>query len=212
MAIVVVTYNSAHVIEGLLDSVPAALGRLTGRVVVVDNDSRDDTREVVARRPDVRLVRAENRGFAAGINAGFEAAGRVEAVMVLNPDVVLAPDSLVHLYETLQDPRVGIAAPQVRTDTGELHYSLRREPTVRRTLGLNKVRRSVLAEYVNDDQAYAVPHAVEWALGAALLVRRKCFEAVGGWDESFFRTQRRPTSASGRTMPDGSRGTTPAPW
>lgn len=186
LALVVVTYNSAHVIDSLLNSVPAALGRLTGRVVVVDNDSRDDTREVVSRRPEVHLVAAENRGFAAGINAGVEAAGDVDAIMVLNPDVVLEPDSLVHLFESLHQPRVGIAAPQIRTDTGELHFSLRREPTVRRTLGLNRFRSPILAEYVNDEQSYAVPHSVEWALGAALMVRRECFEDLGGWDESFF--------------------------
>ncbi len=63
VAAVIVTHNSAHVIDGLLDSIPAALGRLTADVVVVDNGSTDDTVALVSSRQDCRLVPTHERGL-----------------------------------------------------------------------------------------------------------------------------------------------------
>ena len=63
--VVVVTYNSAEVIERCLDS----CGDLP--VVVVDNASHDRTRELVRRRSGVKLLEnASNRGFAFAVNQG----------------------------------------------------------------------------------------------------------------------------------------------
>jgi GT2 family glycosyltransferase len=81
---------------------------------------------------------------------------------------------------------VGIAAPRVLTPEGKLHLSLRREPTLARALGLTKTRLAVFSEYVYDPSAYTRPCTVDWALGAALLMSRECYEALGGWDETYF--------------------------
>ena len=81
---------------------------------------------------------------------------------------------------------MGIAAPQVLTPQGKLYLSLRREPTLPRALGLTKTRLAVFSEYVYDPSAYTRPCTVDWALGAALLMSRECYEAMGGWDETYF--------------------------
>src|SRR5262249_34663476 len=54
LSVVVVTYNSAHVVGELLDSLPAALGGVSADVVVVDNGSTDGTVELLAARADCR--------------------------------------------------------------------------------------------------------------------------------------------------------------
>jgi GT2 family glycosyltransferase len=79
-----------------------------------------------------------------------------------------------------------VVAPQVRTASGELDLTLRREPTLRRALGMNWTGLPALAEYVTDPAAYQCPQDVDWAVGAALLISRRCFDDLGGWDESFF--------------------------
>lgn len=185
LAIVVVTYNSAHVIGPLLDSVPAALDGLSADVVVVDNGSTDDTLAILSGREDCRIIRSTNLGYSAGINRGVAEAEPADAILVLNPDVVLWPGSIRPLLEALQLPGIGIAAPQMRWQ-GSLYHSLRREPTLPRALGLTKTRLAVFSEWVMDKRAYEVTHDVDWAVGAVLMVSRACHEAVGGWDESFF--------------------------
>lgn len=186
IAVVIVTYDSAHVIGDLLDSLPRALDGLTADVVVVDNGSSDGTAELVAARGTCRVVRSANVGYAGGVNRGVREAAQAPAILILNPDVQLHPGSLPPLLAALRGPGVGIAAPRVLSPQGELHLSLRREPTLPRALGLTKTRLPVFSEYVYEPSAYARPCTVDWALGAVLLMSRDCYKALGGWDETFF--------------------------
>lgn len=185
VTVVVITYNSSHVVEGLLDSLPAALDGMPADVVVVDNGSTDDTREVVAARDDVRLVASTNTGYAGGLNTGAAAAPDTPAILVLNPDARLAPRAARLLVERLGG-RTGITAPRVLGADGHLQLSLRREPTIGRASGLAWTKRPALSEYVQDERAYEIEHDVDWALGAVLAVSRACYDALGGWDESYF--------------------------
>jgi GT2 family glycosyltransferase len=186
VAVVVVTYNSAGQIEGLLDSVPAAAGDHPVDVVVVDNGSTDDTVAVVSGRSDCRVVKETNRGYAAGVNAGVEASGDASAILVLNPDARLHPGAVPALVAAMARTGAGIVAPRVVDADGHLTWSLRRTPTLGRASGLGFTGRAALSEYVTDPAAYATEHPVDWALGAALLVDAGCHRALGGWDESFF--------------------------
>lgn len=183
---VIVTHNSAPMIEGLLDSLPAALDGLDAEVVVVDNASTDQTRLIVSRRNDCQLVKAQNLGYSAGINRGLAASCSRGPILILNPDVRMDPQSIRFLVEALDGPQVGIAAPRVRSDSGRLQLSLRRDPTLLRALGLSRLTWPRVSEYVQEVDAYERPHDVDWALGAILAVSRSCADAVGRWDESFF--------------------------
>jgi GT2 family glycosyltransferase len=186
LAVVVVTYNSAHVIGNLLDSLPGALDGLAADVIVVDNGSTDGTTELLARRTDCRLVRSANVGYAGGINRGVAEAPHAQAILVLNPDVRLHGKSVRPLLKALGQPGVGIVAPQVRSAQGALELSLRREPTLLRAVGLTRTRLPVFSEYVARRSAYGEPRTVDWAVGAVLLMSRACYDALGGWDESYF--------------------------
>ena len=187
IAVVVVTHNSARVVDGLLDSVGPALDGRPARVAVVDNGSSDDTRARVAARGDCLLVPSANVGYGAGVNRGVAALGGSGPILVTNPDVVLAPGSVAAMLDELEgDARVGVVVPRLTEPDGRTARSLRREPTVLRSLGLGDSRWPLLSEIVNGDEAYAAPHDVDWATGAVLLVDRACYERLGGFDESFF--------------------------
>ena len=184
--IVIVAYNSIDVIGGLLDSIPAAACDLTYDLVVVDNGSTDGTAEFLADRDGCRVVHSANTGYAGGINRGVRAAEPAEAILILNPDVRLQEKSLPPLAAALEDPEVGIAVPQVRSPSGSVERSLRRDPTPARALGLNWTGLPFFSEYLTSPADYEAPRTVDWALGAVFLMSRKCFDAIGGWDESFF--------------------------
>jgi GT2 family glycosyltransferase len=186
VAIVVVTYNSAHVVAELLDGIPAAAPGLALDVVVVDNGSSDGTVELLRGRTDCRVIEQLNLGYAAGFNAGVAAAADSSAVVVLNPDVRLEPCAVTTLLTALADPPVGIAAPKVLNEDGTLHHSLRRTPSILRAIGLNSTGIAPFSEYVAEDQAYEGSHDVDWALGAVLMISRRCLETVGLWDASYF--------------------------
>jgi N-acetylglucosaminyl-diphospho-decaprenol L-rhamnosyltransferase len=186
LSIVIVAYNSVDVLGGLLDSLPAALGRISAEVLVVDNGSSDGTAEFAERHGGCRVIRSSNVGYAGGINLGVRLAQRSEAILVLNADVRLHEGSVPLMMKVLQQPGVGIVAPQVRSPTGGVEPSLRRAPSLLRAMGLSRTGMPIFSEYITKPSDYASPRTVEWALGAVLLMSRKCYETLGGWDESFF--------------------------
>lgn len=186
IVVVVVTYNSGDHVEALLDSLPEAFGELPREVVVVDNGSVDDTVGIVERRDDAVLVRSTNTGFAAGINNGVKHSRSTGPILVLNPDATVSPGAVPALLAGLDRVGVGIVAPRMLERDGTLSPSLRREPSLLRAGGLSFTRLPVFAERIEDPCEYEAEHPVDWAVGAALLVSRDCFDALGGFDESYF--------------------------
>ena len=191
----VVTYESAAVIEDCLRSLPAAFeGAGTWRVVVIDNASSDGTTQVVAEVAPWATVlsQGDNRGYAAAINAGAALAEPDEDVLVLNPDVRLEPGSVAPLQGLLEQPSVGIAVPRLVGPDGRTQFSLRRDPTVARTLGAAVMggrragRHPGWGETETRPWPYEIEGDAEWATGAVLLISAACRQAVGDWDESFF--------------------------
>lgn len=186
VAVVIVTHNSAKVIEGLLDSLPHGLRGLTSDITVVDNASSDQTRRIVRQRNECRLVESANVGYAAAINVGVKNSQAAHAILILNPDTVLHEGAAASLHSALNEPCVGIAAPMMLDASGELLFSQRREPTLLRACGLSRTNSTAFSEQVSAAEAYKKRNITDWAVGAALMVSRVCYEAVGGWDASYF--------------------------
>ncbi|NUW44939.1 glycosyltransferase [Nonomuraea rhodomycinica] len=192
LAIVIVTYFSERVVGDCLRSLAAA-GAGDARVIVVDNDSADATLERAREAlPAVETVSTgRNAGFAAAVNAGIAAAPGCD-VLVLNPDIRLAPGAVTALREALAEPGTGITVPRLTDDSGHRHLSLRRRPTVLRALGEALLgghragRVPALGELVVADEAYRRPGTHDWATGAAWLVSRRCLDATGPLDERYF--------------------------
>jgi GT2 family glycosyltransferase len=192
-AVVVVTYNSARYVLGLLDSIPAAAVGLSWRTIVVDNGSADDTVELLTGRPDVICIEAGgNLGYAAGINIGRESAGQYSALLVLNPDLTLEAGAIRDMFAALDEPTVGVVVPMLFDSEARCLRSLRRDPTLLRAIGEGLLgdragwRPGWLSEIVRNQQAYGYRHPVDWATGAAMLVSAECDRIVGRWDERFF--------------------------
>lgn len=193
-AVIIVTYNSARDITGLLDCLPAAAPGLTLRIIVVDNGSSDATVERVRDYPEVLCVESgANLGYAGGINIGRRNAGQFRALAVLNPDLTLEPGALREMFTVLNsNPVVGIAVPMILDFEGHLDQSLRREPTLTRAIGDAllgrhfKHRPAKLSEIVRDEREYGYRHPVDWATGAVMLISEACDSVVGAWDERFF--------------------------
>ncbi|NGN93044.1 glycosyltransferase family 2 protein [Nocardioides sp. KC13] len=197
IAVVVVTYNSAHLLADLVGSLPGGLTGLGWRLVIADNASADDT-VTVARRlaPQATVVETgRNGGYAAGINAGVAAAFAgdrdLDAVLVLNPDVRLEPGCAAALAREI-GPGVGVAVPHLVDAEGRLIESMRGAPNLVRAfadavVGANRAGRVRWAgEIVASPAEYERAQDTDWAEGSTQLISAACWRACGPWDESYF--------------------------
>lgn len=194
IAVVIVTFESARVIESCLAALSrAAQGVTLTSVVVVDNASSDRScalaREVW---PDIIIAQSQiNRGYAAAINLGRDACGQHDALLVLNPDAQLEAAALAKLEKALREPKCAMTVPRMLSADGELALSLRRWPTIRTALAEAVLGGTCAAslnvgETVGCESNYVHPQTVDWATGAAVLIASSSWEELGGWDESFF--------------------------
>jgi len=184
--VVIVTYNSAGVIERCLDS----CGSL--RVVVVDNASQDNTREIVERRGAVKLIRnLTNRGFADAVNRGVAELDN-GLILVLNPDVELETP-IDAMERACRQDGVGLAGGRLVDRQGRIQtgFTLRRFPTpltlVFEVLGINRVfpPNPVNRRYRCLDLDLSKPGEVDQPPGALLMFRRDVWQRLGGFDTQF---------------------------
>jgi N-acetylglucosaminyl-diphospho-decaprenol L-rhamnosyltransferase len=194
LAVAVVTYNSSSVLPGLLDSLAAGLqGIHDFRIIVVDNNSADESPELAQRHPIgptvIRMGR--NAGYAAGINAAAAIASSDSDLLILNPDLRLYPGAVKPLLERAAAASVGIVVPRSFDENGSTNPTIRREPSVLSAwadaiLGGSLAGRLGWGEVVARPDRYDKCRRIEWASGSSLLVSARAREAVGDWDESFF--------------------------
>lgn len=192
VSVVIVTHQGEAFVEACVRSVHAAL-EAPHEVLVVDNASRDGTREHVRGLPDARLIALEdNLGYGAAANRAMREA-RGELVLLLNQDLTLEGPLQPLLDRLLADRGLGILGCSLRYPDGRRQVSLGREHTPLR-LCLSWAVPPALpvvgppcARMLTDETAYATPHDdVAWVSGAFLLARRSVWEALGGMDEAIF--------------------------
>lgn len=194
LSVVIVNYNGGALLRACLQHLWPQLAP-RWEVFLVDNASTDDSLSgLEADFPGLRLIRnAANVGYARANNQALRlATGRY--VLLLNPDVVLAPKALATALAYLDaHPAVSILGPKVLLPDGRLDPPARRSFKTPATylykmLGLSRLFRRhprfgrYYLSFLNDDQLVEVDAVV----GAFLLIRRSIIERIGLLDERFF--------------------------
>ncbi|WP_255769404.1 glycosyltransferase [Pseudarthrobacter sulfonivorans] len=193
MAVLVVTYNNEHDVPILIESLRQETRDQTIKVIVADNSPTRSTLLALAPCDDILVFRTGgNLGYAGGINAATRRAGAADAFLVLNPDMRLQPGAVRAMREKMAASGAGAVVPLLVDDDGSIYPSLRREPSITRAFGDALLgsklpgRPGWLSEMDYDADSYRQSHTVDWATGAALLIRADIVGLVGEWDERYF--------------------------
>ncbi|HEY4148790.1 MAG TPA: glycosyltransferase family 2 protein, partial [Chitinophagaceae bacterium] len=195
LSIIIINYNVKYFLEQCLYSVQKALQCIEGEIIVIDNCSADGSLEYLQPAfPGVRFIaNKENAGFSKANNQGWRLA-KGDYVLFLNPDTLLAEDSLRRSLDMME------AAPQagalgIRMIDGSGHYlpeSKRGNPSALvsfyKLSGLTRLfpRSEVFAHYYLGHLSLAENQEVEVLAGAYMMVRKSMLETTGGFDERFF--------------------------
>lgn len=191
---IIVSWNVRQLLLQCLASLQVNAADLENEIIVIDNASHDGTVAAVqAAFPAVRVIaNTENRGFTGGNNQGL-ATARGDYFFLLNPDTEAQPGALAELFRLLQShPQVGIVGPRLRYADGSIQSSRRRFPTLLTLFTESTIIQDYWPElpwfrrYFLADRSPDETQPVDWIVGAAMFVRRRVYEQIGGLDEGFF--------------------------
>lgn len=200
LSFIIVNYHTPKLVDALLRSIKAFPPPMPHEVIVVDNSSGDNSASLIRElHPEVTLVRSsENVGFAAGNNLGAERAGG-RFLVAINPDCELEKESFAEAVKYLDGhPDVGILGLKVVKPDGEVEQSARGFPSPStglfgRSTWLGRLaqrsklgKTSVARKNLLVDPSATEPYEVDWVAGTAMIIKRECWDAVGGFDEGFF--------------------------
>ncbi|SHK74868.1 glycosyltransferase family 2 protein [Xylanibacter ruminicola] len=186
LSVVIVNYNVRQYLTACIDSVALALKDVESEVFVVDNNSTDDSAEVIARDyPWVHLINnIENLGFSKANNIAIRQS-MGEYVLLLNPDTVVAEDTIRNVLTFMDEhPEAGAAGVKMHNADGTLAPESRRAiPTpwvaARKMLGFTR-------RYYMSHLSWDEPGQIQVVSGAFFMVRRKALDLIGLLDEDFF--------------------------
>jgi len=187
VSVIIVSRNAREQLIECVESVRDHASESVGEIIVFDNASSDGAPEAIASCcPGVRLIRsARNLGFARANNAAAsEATG--DAMLLLNSDTVVTPGMVEALLAVLADDKgVGLAAPANVSCDGTHQRSVEHLITPATEFS-RRARKRAASEVESALAAGGDISSLGYCCGAAMMVRREAFEAVGGFDERFF--------------------------
>jgi GT2 family glycosyltransferase len=187
--VIIVNWNGG---PGVVSAARSAAS-FAGRAIVVDNGSNDDSVAQLRALGGVSVVEmGYNAGFARACNAGATSSDG-EFIFLLNPDAEIVrgqPADIVDAFMAFPDG--GVVGPRIIDSTGQPEPSVRGFPTVVAMVlyqlklhpwarRLPPLRRYFMVGFDESEAAY-----VDQVIGAAMVVRRSDWLAIGGMDEGYF--------------------------
>lgn len=191
VTVVLVSYNTAHLLDRLFACLEAARGSRKVQIIAVDNASRDGSANILRIRfPDVELIENQvNVGFGRANNQALQhAQGRY--ILLLNTDAFVAPDTLQKTVEFMDsNPNCGVLGVKLVGRDRALQPSCRYFPTpwnvFLATTGLHRYfPRTRLVDDMSWDHASV--RECDWVPGCYYLVRREVIDRVGLFDPRYF--------------------------
>lgn len=195
LSVIILNYNVRYFLELCVLSVESALKNIDSEIIVVDNNSQDDSCEMIKTRfPNVKLIQnIQNLGFPKGNNIGVTQA-KGDYICILNPDTVVAEDTFEKVLAfTKKQSNLGIVGVKLIDGTGNfLPESKRGTPTpwvaFTKIVGLYKLFpksnlfNKYYAQHLNENQT----GEVEILVGAFMFLKKVLYDEVGGFDEDCF--------------------------
>lgn len=196
--IIIVNYNSTCCLIECVNSILHSLKKCTVKIIVIDNRSNDDMLPILARYPDIFLIKnKKNIGFAKAVNMGIKNCS-APYLLILNPDTIIENgffDSMINFME--HNIRVGIVGPKIKERNNNIQGSARSFPTpltglfgrsslMSRLFPNNRITKKNILNSIHQEEQIKHPLAVDWVSGACMLVRHSAIKEVGMMDEQFF--------------------------
>lgn len=186
ISIVIVTYNSEKDIYPCLSSIISSNIDVSYEIIVVDNDSRDNTCDVVRKfiienkSSNIKLLESDNKGFNAGNNVGIKIA-QGKYILLLNPDTEVFLNTLNDLYINAESiNNLGSLGCVMISEVGKEIFSAGYFPSLKSSIKKILKRNLVPVNHKLEIQP------VDFPAGSTFLFKKSLIQEIGFMDENYF--------------------------
>lgn len=193
LSVIIVSFNTKKLLNNCLESAQRGLtdSSMESEIIVIDNNSQDGSVEIIKRNKVILIENKKNVGFGRANNQGARMA-KGKYLLFLNSDTLIEKKTLEKMVKFLdRNPDAGIASCQLKNKDGNVQFQggdLPRLSTVAVwALFLDDlpVLHRLLPSYQLRKEIKKVQE-VGWVSGAAMFMRRKCWDEISGFDENLF--------------------------
>ena len=188
ICVAILNYNGLEYLESYLPQVLYSYSD-NFSIAVIDNASTDESAAYIQEwHPEVDLIQlSKNYGFAEGYNRGMEDI-HAQYTVILNSDVSVTHNWLDPLINFLDNhPEVAAVQPKILSLEEKDYFEYAgASGGYLDTLGYPYCRGRIFDTVEKDEHQYDAIENVDWASGAAMVVRTKVFKDLGGFDEDYF--------------------------
>jgi GT2 family glycosyltransferase len=190
LSVVIVNYNVRYFLEQCLLSVIEATNNINSEIIVVDNNSTDDSCKIINTKYKnvILLENKQNVGFSKANNQGVNIA-KGKYILILNPDTVLAENTIEIVMDFAKSKtNLGAIGVQFMDGSGNFLPECKRGiPTPKVALGKllgfpKKTLEIYYSSYIDKNQN----NEIEILTGAFMLLKKQVYNEVNGFDEDYF--------------------------
>ena len=181
VSVITINYNGLNDTCALIETIPFNENM---EVIVVDNASKNQEAEVIAKRyPQIKVIKSEqNLGFAGGNNLGIRAA-HGKYIYLINNDTLFKDFNIQALINKMESsPKIGIVCPKILFAWGTNSIQFAGYTNLSRIF----VRNHAIGFGEKDHGQYNTAHPTPYAHGAAMLIRHDAIDKVGLMPECYF--------------------------
>jgi GT2 family glycosyltransferase len=192
VSIIIINYNSAAYTKECVESIrkftPAGINY---EIIIVDNNSRIDDYGILKESLNaegIKIIRSRiNLGFAGGNTFGIQFADS-KYYFFVNNDCLFLNDALTPLLDFCgHNPKAGICAPQLFTESMERHSTFDYFPVLStKLLGIKLASALSGKRYLQKNIIYELPVEADLVSGSAMFVNAEAFGNIGGFDLNYF--------------------------
>lgn len=201
LSIIIVNWNGVDFLPACLKSIVENPPKVPYEIIVVDNDSSDESVKYLQSAEIKNLLKdsnftliesKENLGFSRANNFAIEQTN-APYVFLLNPDTIAKPEAIDRLLRTLKsDEKIGAVAPKLFNGDGTLQFNVRQFPPTPLSILTTELKLyKLLPKRLVSDWLYSIHWnyrertAVPVFSGAAIMAKREMINQVGAFDDDF---------------------------
>lgn len=176
-SIVILSYNNRQLTQQCIESIRETTPESAREIVIVDNNSQDDSVAYLRQQDDIVLVENDfNAGFPGGCNIGIKASKKENDIFLLNNDTILCANSLYTL-------RMGLYEKESYGAAGSMSERACNHQGFARNVNIDEDKKFALKVNVPDSNMCEIKMIL---IGYAVLIKRHILEEVGYLDERYF--------------------------